>query len=300
MLEAVVLFALGLVLASAGAEALVRGTVRLFGTTVPGLGGTATTLALCIAAIGGHHRELALGTIIGRGAAVLGLTLGLAATTRPLVLNASVVKGGVFLVAVSLALFWLSANDTAMNRDDGQVLLVAFIASAIGVYWVRGSLLTTPRAPKSQAKPLAVVVIVGGVAALVGGAYFVGIGANTMPGATESRLWCLGLTAVAAVATVPDVIAAFGAIRRGDSEAVYVGVISTVLLNLLFVLGITLMANPVRLSNPVAIREVPINVLFGTLLLPSLLNGYRVQRWEGFVMLTAYAAFFGWELSRWK
>ena len=42
-------------------------------------------------------------------------------------------------------------------------------------------------------------------------------------------------------------------------------------------------------------NELPVMVIFAALLLPPLATGLKVHRWEGAILLAAFAAFIAWE-----
>jgi cation:H+ antiporter len=298
MLEAVVQLVVGLIVLAAGAEALARGVARLCGFAIPGLGSTAAGLATCVTAVLTGHRELALGTVIGRSVAAVGL-VGVAAVVRPLALRSGVVRGGIGLMVGPSLLFWFLCGDNTLNRDDGALLLCGFLVLLVVSVRMRRSL-SAGKETNRMPPWLAAVLVVAGAGGLVGGAYLTATGAAGLDEGKGLRVWLLGLTAVAAGSSVPGAIEGVRAVRRGDPDGAFVGAAAGAVLNVLLVLGVTVVVNPVRVSNAVLTRELPVAALFGLLLLPALFNGYRVHRWEGAVLLAACAAFVVWGVSRFR
>ena len=139
MAEALGLFALGLLLLALGGDSVVKGVSGLaqhlgvrpfvaglllvaFGTSVP-------ELAVNARAVSEGQSHLALGNAVGSNVVNLGLTLGLAALAAPLLLRARM--GVPLLVLLAVATFALMAFglDGYINRIEGAVLLLGFVAS---------------------------------------------------------------------------------------------------------------------------------------------------------------------------
>jgi cation:H+ antiporter len=298
MSEAVAHLLAGIVSVVLGAQLLAIGVSRVWGRDFPGLDSTLAGLAVCVAAAVMGHPALAVGVVIGRGAAAVGLVLGIATVVRPLTVSAGVVKGGVVLVIATTLVFWALAADNALNRDDGIVMLVGCVAVVVGIVWkTRGRHWPVP-AHQPKRRWLCLVIAAGGSGLLLYGAYETVADTVALSFGKAGTIWLFGLTAVAAATSLPGVLSAAADARHGKAEAAYAGVVAGAVLNLLLVLGVTIVITPVKLSNAVVLREVPAMVLFCLLLLTALANGYRVHRGEGVVMIAAYIACVVWEVTR--
>lgn len=109
--------------------------------------------------------------------------------------------------------------------------------------------------------------------------------------------WIIGLTVVAVGTSLPEVAATVAAALRGESDIALGNVIGSNLFNILLILGSTVVVNPMRIADSVVMREMPLMLLFSLLLVPVLLNGMRIHRYEGIVMLLAYAGFIVWQVQ---
>lgn len=281
-----------------GTDLLTRGVAFLTGVHVPGLGSTLAGLAFCLAAVQAGHPELALGTVLGRGCAAIAAVLGTAALVRPLLVSRGVMRGGIAVTITASLAFWGLTADNALNRADGVLLLVGFVGFVVWVGWL--TRWRPPRLGATRPVPLWVPVVQLVLAAVMfaGGVYWT---VDVFLGVTDGeskQLWLIGLTAGGAGTVLPGVVKAVEGMVSGRADDVYRGVVAGAVLNLLLVLGVTVVANPVRLSSGVVFREVPAVVLFGLLLVPPLATGCRVGRGGGLVLLAAYAAFVAWEVSR--
>ncbi len=53
---------------------------------------------------------------------------------------------------------------------------------------------------------------------------------------------------------------------------------------------------PLVVEERTILEQIPVMALFVLLLLPVLANGLRVPRWEGALLLAAYAGFVAWQV----
>ncbi|MDQ3495668.1 MAG: sodium:calcium antiporter, partial [Pseudomonadota bacterium] len=136
----------GFVLLVAGAEALVRGAVRLagatglsplvIGLTVVAYGTSAPEFAASLGAVLQGVPDLALGNVIGSNIANVLLILGATALVAPLVVTRQLVRTDVpVLIGVSLLVFALAA-DGALGRGDGLLLVAAGIVYSVLLVWL--------------------------------------------------------------------------------------------------------------------------------------------------------------------
>jgi cation:H+ antiporter len=102
------------------------------------------------------------------------------------------------------------------------------------------------------------------------------------------------LTAAGTVTGLPALVAG----RRGRSDLVLALAVGPALANLLLVCGAVALVQPLGVPDAVIMNEVPALALVTLLLLPALLNGPKVPRWEGALLLAAYAACVAWQISR--
>lgn len=321
MSESVWLFAAGLGLLAGGAAALVVGAARLdrgtgrgalaVGLVALGLGPCVAPLALDLALVLRPVADLdarrlaaaAVGNLIGGNVASVLLVLGLGAVVHPVTASVRLFGTAIPLALGATLLFWLLAADKGLSRVDGGVLLAAF-AGAVGLL-VRaarregdaGRAALAGWVPERFALRLAVPLAVGGLAAVVFGAW---LAAGQLLGAAAGlRLSTpvTGLTLAAFATALPAVVAAAVAARAGHSGAVLGLAVGPALCNLLLVAGSVALVRPVEFTEHAILNEVPAMGLCAFLLLPALLNG-KVPRWEGVLLLAAYAGFVTWQVSR--
>lgn len=315
LIQNAALFLVGLAVLVAGAEALIRGAVRVarrlgisplvIGLTLVGFGTSVPELVVNLSAALRGEAGLAVGTVVGANVANVGLILGLTAVVRPLAAHLRLLRVEVpAVVAASLALLVLS-RDGELSRLDGAALLAGFSAMAVYLYRSAGEEpagvkeeighLTAEAAAPWWAAP---GLIVAGIAGLIGGAHLmVGAAVEIAEGFGVSRT-LVGLTVVALGTTSPELATTVSAARRGESDIAVGNVVGSSLFNVLLVLGTTSVVSPLRLEGEAVLYDMAVMCLFAVLLVPILLNGLKVHRWEGGLLLAGYAAFLGWQITR--
>ena len=82
-------------------------------------------------------------------------------------------------------------------------------------------------------------------------------------------------------------------VASGDSGIAVGNVIGSNIYNLLAVLGITSMVQPISLDQSVLTREFPVMLAFSVALWFFGRSGH-ITRWEGALLLLCYIAFIGW------
>ncbi len=315
-MEHVALFVAGLALLAAGTPLLVFGAARLdrrAGRDPFAVGAVGVAFGPCVAGLAFNLASvlrvvpmprLALGTIVGANVAGIGLVLGAAALVRPVAATARVFSTALPALFVATLLFWFLASDKELSRIDGGVLLGGFVVTL--VILARAARTESPEAraafavwvPERLSIRLAAVLALLGLSATVGGALL--SAAHAIPAARDPRFTSpiLGETLAGTVTGLPALGAALVAARRGRSDLVLALAVGPALANLLLVCGAVALVQPLGVPDAVIMNEVPALALVTLLLLPALLNGLRVPRWEGALLLAAYAACVAWQISR--
>lgn len=306
------LFLLGLIILAIGAESLIRGAVRIaqalgvspfiIGFTLIGFGTSAPELVVSLSAALRGSSEIALGNVVGSNIANIGLVLGLAAVVRPVTAYMRLLWVEVPLVIAISVLLWFLCRDGSLSQSDGIALLAGFVVLA--VYMYRSASRESPEvqaevgqvAAVQMSMWLALVLVFVGLAGLIGGAQLMVDSAVAIAKSLGVSEWLIGLTVVAVGTSLPELAAAVAAAWRGESDLVLGNVVGSNLFNILLILGTTVTVQPMAVSDSVVFRELPIMIGFALVLLFVLLNGLRVNRWEGAFLLIAYTGFVTWQV----
>jgi cation:H+ antiporter len=313
MIEDVSLFVLGLIVLVLGAEALIRGSVRvaralgvspfMIGFTLIGFGTSAPELVVSLSAALAGSSEIALGNVVGSNIANVGLVLGIAALVRPLAAQMRLLAVEMPLVILAGLLLWVLCQDGGLGRADGAVLLTGF--AGLCLYMYRNARAEPPEVKEEVGKAadvhmrvwVACLLALAGIVALVGGAHLMVVAAVEIAKSLGVGEWLIGLTVVAVGTSLPEVAAGVAAAYKGESDLVLGNVAGSNLFNVLLILGTTVAVRPMGVPDAAVRNEIPVMVGFSFLMLAAVANGMKIRRWEGAVMITAYAGFIAWQVA---
>jgi cation:H+ antiporter len=145
--------------------------------------------------------------------------------------------------------------------------------------------------PARFGRMMAVVFIVTGVGALVGGSHLL------IEGAVDIARWLgvseavIGLTLVAVGTSLPELATAIVAGLRHHSEIALGNVLGSNLFNLLLVLGVLGLIAPFQVAPEMLSFDIWVMVGAVVVLLPVMMTGWRIGRREGAAFLLAYGVY---------
>lgn len=304
------LVAAGLVLLFIGGEGLVRGTVAiaerlgisklLIGLVIVGFGTSTPELLVSVNAALDGAPEIALGNVVGSNIANVLLIVGVAAVITPILgWERTAVREALVATLVSLAAFALVQGEV-ITRIEGIAMLVVLAGYLFSSYWLekrdREVRTFQHEAEEFEDIPLsrpwlAPVLALGGIVALVFGADFLVEGAVNIARSFGVPDAVIGLSLVAVGTSLPELATAIVAAIRRHSDVVLGNVIGSNIFNVLAILGVTVVIQPIEVSA--RFREIDTPVMLGAsvLLLALLFATSRISRAWGVLMLVAYAAY---------
>lgn len=314
----------GLILLFFGGEGLVRGAASLalrfgisrllIGLTVVAFGTSAPELVVSINATLEENGAIAVGNVIGSNICNIGLILGLSALISPMRVSSQVLlREAPILLGVSfLSIFFLFDGEIA--RWEGVLLALGIL-----LYCVTGYLMdrkaTAEGAPvagsaKDEGSPeeedalevptepskniwLDLGLIAAGLLFLISGADLFVDGAVAL-----ARTWgiseaVIGLTLVALGTSLPELATSVVAATKGESEIAVGNVIGSNVFNLLAVLGIAAMVDPIR-AGEISRMDLTTMIVMALLLTLLMWLGRSISRWKGAVLLLVYTAYIAW------
>ncbi len=307
-----VLFVIGIFLLIFGADLLVRGSSQIataagippliIGLTIVALGTSSPELAVSLQAAIADQSEITLGNIVGSNIANLLLILGVAALIGPLPVASQLLRRDLpIMILVSVAVLLMSL-DGLLSRIDGALLLIGLV-----IYFfitVRGARYGSPPPSASELEvrkrgrqPLVlftnIALIAGGLALLVLGASWLVDGAVAFAATLGISQLIIGLTIVAVGTSLPEIATTVIAGLRGERDIAVGNVVGSNLLNLLCVLGLTLVLDPNGIVVPAsAIRlDLPVMIGAAAICAPIFFTRQLVSRREGWLLLMYYIAY---------
>jgi cation:H+ antiporter len=292
----------GLALLFYGGDFLVTGSARLarflkispfvIGATVIAFGTSAPELAVAILAALDAAPELAMGNVIGSNIANIGLVLGIAAMIAPIVISSKRFNREYppFLFAAFLILFL--AWDLKIHRLEGIIMV-----SLLALYVWRSfshkedipseledeAQLLTGKGPAFQ-----LLLIVGGLIALVGGAKLLVSGGVSIARNIGISEWFIGITIVAIGTSLPEIVSSVMAAKRGHGEMAIGNIFGSNIFNILMVLGITSLIHPLNINEPINPDLIIATGITGLLLALIVFGKHSLGKISGVTLLATY------------
>lgn len=310
MIVSVVSIAGGLLILTAGADALVRGSSSLarrvglsplvIGLTVVAIGTSLPELLVSLGAALRGSGDVALGNVIGSNISNIGLILGTAALVRAIGVQAQIIRiDAPILVLCSLVLAGMTL-DGQLDRIDGVLLVTGIIAYVTFSVWAaRKEENPDVQAefdeglPKKHGWLADLGFLVGGLVGLLLGAHFLVEGAVYIAKTFGVSQLVIGLTIVAVGTSLPELATSLTAAFRGEGDIAIGNAIGSSIFNILAILGVTVTVQPLSTAQ---VSYVDLAVMTGLALavVPLMRTRFTLSRREGALLLVLYLAYVGY------
>ena len=308
------MLAAGLALLVLGGELLVRGAVAIakrlgvsplmIGLTLVGFGTSTPELVTSLQAALAGSPGIAVGNVVGSNTANILLILGLAAVIRPVTATpAAFRRDGSVLVLAALLCGWVTLAGE-IGRGAGTFFLAALLGYIVLTYRLErqsadpSAELHAAEAEAARPMPgsplLAVASVLGGLVLTIVGARLLVEGAIELATGFGVSETIIGLTIVAVGTSLPELVTSLMAALRGQSDVAFGNVIGSNIYNVLGILGLTALVQPLAVPAEIATLDIWVMLAATAVLLVVTLTGWRVTRLEGGLMLSAYAGYLAW------
>jgi len=182
----------------------------------------------------------------------------------------------------------------AVTRWEGVVLL-ALLGGFLWVITRTGASVLDEAQEGGQARRAPVWLgLVGtalGVALLWFGARALVSGAVQIASGLGVPQRVVGLTVVAVGTSLPELASSMVAAMRRETDIILGNIVGSNVFNLLAVLGVTAVVQPIRFDGRGATLDIIVMALFSVALLPLMWRGERLGRTGGAFLLVAYAVY---------
>ena len=266
----------------------------IIGLTIVAAGTSAPELFVSVVSALKGTSDLAVGNVVGSNIMNTMLIVGVAAMVAPMTISKTTVKKDLpFTVGASMLLLFL-AFDHFLGHVGGFLLLAVFaFFMAYSIYRASGSE-EQEDAPKEQLSAFKnTCYVLGGLLLLiVGSNVFVDHASNLalQMGVSEG---VVGLTVVAGGTSLPELATTVVAARKGQSALAIGNVIGSNVFNILLILGLTATIHPLQIEGITTI-DMAVMLLSVTFVWLFAFTRFKVERWEGFVLLIGYLLYLVW------
>jgi cation:H+ antiporter len=299
---------LGVVVLTAGAEILVRGasniglrcglTPLVVGLTIVAFGTSAPELAVAIYAAIQGSGDLVAGNVVGSNIFNIAVILGVAAIIRNVGVHLQVLRWDMPVMLLASILFTIFLyTGGAIVRWEAAILFIALVTyTTIAVRMEQHEEIdceiTELPGEKALHRPLLIPIaqLIAGIVGLV-------LGSNILVDHAVSlaRLWnvsdaVIGLTIVAVGTSLPELATSVVAALKKETDMAVGNIVGSNIFNMLSIPGIAGLAAPIAWGG---LRMIDLAFMLGLsiVLLPLMRTGFAIKRWEGILLVAAYAAY---------
>ena len=281
----------------------------LIGLTIVAFGTGAPELAVSISSLLNGTTDMLLGNVIGSNIMNILLLIGIGAIIRPIRIKKGTVSKelplllliSTVLIVLFLDTLLMGADANTISRTDGIICLLFF---AIFLYYIFSTARKNREASKKAKtkgieKPkfklgISILLIIVGLASVVGGAELVVDSASTIARAIGISDRIIALSVVAFGTSLPELITTIKAAKRGETDLLVGNIIGSNIFNVCIVLGL-----PVALFGtvtPESFEILDIVMLIGSaiILLITARTGHKITRLEGLLMLAIFAIYYSY------
>ena len=289
----------------AGASALARNlgvSPLIIGLTIVAFGTSAPELVVSGVAAARGNPGLAVGNAIGSNIANIGLILGLTAVVYPLRVESETLKREYPVLMLIMVAGFIMAADLELNKTEGWLLLTGL--GALLIWMVRFGMRRSsedPLAkefdaeiPRDMPTRHAVIWLLVGLIVLPLSSTFLVEGAVFIARSLHVSEAVIGLTIIALGTSLPELAAALTSALRQEDDLAIGNVIGSNMFNILGVLGIAAIVEPIEIDSLILRQDFPVMFLF-TILLFFMAYGLRgpgrINRRSGILLLGLFCTY---------
>lgn len=302
---------LGFILLIKGADYFVEGSsniARFFkipsvviGLTLVAIGTSLPEAAVSITAAIKHSSDLSISNIVGSNLFNLFFILGFTSLFKPIITSKDVVSKDYnvsFLASLLLLVCILGSyfiyNNLSLNRSSGFIFLIFFIIY-ITILIKKANKEGDNSYKKLGIKDVLLVVI--GIGMIILGGEFTVNSSILIARCLGLSERVIGLTVVAMGTSLPELCTSLVALLKKENDIAIGNVIGSNIFNILFILGISSLIEPMRLNSKVLIDIMLLTI--GSLLVGKIiLKDYKISKGEGVVMIIFYIIYLFYVIGR--
>lgn len=251
----------------------------VIGLTIVAFGTSAPEFAVTISAALRGQGDISVGNVIGSNIFNLGFVLGGVAAVRAIQTSSSLVfRDGLILIGITI-LLRIFVQDLNMSAFEGTILIVLLLTYMGYLLWKREAI--HDEGVAGQATWLDGLRLLAGLALVVGGGHFLVESASNLARIFGISEWVIGVTIVAAGTSAPELATSLVAVLKGRSGISIGNLVGSDIFNLLGVLGVATLLNPMMTVDEHAKTSILVLIGMVTLVVVFMRTGWQVSRVEG-------------------
>lgn len=311
-----IIIAICIAMLSMGADWMIDGVVDLaertgmpkivIGATVVSLGTTLPEAFVSVMAAYMGNPGLALGNGVGSIIADTGLIFGLTCVLAAVPVNRFIlnrtgwvqVGAATLLVLIAVGVYFMTDGEPQLDHWVGYLFLALLVVYLYMTYvWAKQGAVMLPEEDEAQPVLMSIskswVLIVGGLTLVIVGARIL------VPSASEIAMRfgvpddVIAATMVAFGTSLPELMTAIAAVRKGHPEITVGNIVGADVLNVLFVIGAAAAAAPLVIPMNFYYFHFPamLIILYSFRVFISMNKEGVFYRWQGFWLLGVYLTY---------
>ncbi len=277
----------------------------IVGIVLVGLATTAPEFGVSIQAAFLGHPEIALGNAIGSVICDDGVALPLAAilSATVILVNCRLLQmAGLFLLSIDILAYLLARNGT-IGRVEGGIFVLTLSLYFIIIIKKRrvstgGQQNQRQEEEKAHSRSQKISLLKKPVFLFIAGSCGVILASRAVIWASISiaRHFSLsetliGLTIIAIGTSLPEISTCITAARKGEGEIAVGDIIGADILNILWIIGVSSIVNPIQVDLEVINFSFPFMILIVVVMLVSMRLGCRLTKLKGVLLLGLYGLY---------
>lgn len=234
--------------------------------------------------------DLAVGNIVGSNIFNALLIVGVSAAIAPIAIQTNTIHRDMPFAIVASALLLVLCIDGEISRVDAGVMTAMFVFYMYTTLHGAKNNQEQPSAKQPMKLWQAILWVFIGLACLVVGSDVFVKGATGIAETLGVSEAVIGLTIVAGGTSLPELATSAVAARKGNSGIAIGNVLGSNVFNILMILGITGLITPMAIVG-ITMTDLSVMVLSMGLLWLFSFTKHTIERWEGWVLILAFAAY---------
>lgn len=274
-------------------------TLVAFGTSLPEL---AVSFIASLTVAPGQTADIAMGNVIGSNIVNITLILGLTAIARPVLVSKTMHKKEfpyLIFTSVLIAVFaFLFQADALIVWWEALILLAVFVGYIYLMLKTSKEATSNEEYKVMDMKKSILFVIIGLIGVTAGG-WMVTKGAeniaidvlvNFFSMTSSKAITLVGLSIVAVGTSLPEMVTSIVAAKKGENEIAFGNLVGSNIFNILFILGLSGLVNPLGINGDVLI-DIIIMIGVTAFALGAAVTFGKVSKKEGVALVVIYAVY---------
>lgn len=265
----------------------------VIGLTIVAMGTSAPEAAVSTTAALKGTADITVGNVLGSNILNILIILGVASTITTIAVARSTVKYEIpFMLLITLLLLTMGMTGGNINRLEGIVLWILFIAYLMYMFWMVKTGQAEADEITVQGSILKMLfMVIGGLVLVIWGSDVTVDAATKLAQLFGMSERFIGLTVVALGTSLPELFTSVSAARKGKADIAIGNIVGSNVFNILFVVGTSALIVPVTFASNFVV-DACVATAAGAVLWLLVFKKKKLTRGGGICMLLCYALYF--------